>query len=243
MALTKDDYINQYTDWAKNTYGSQRDTQSQALKNAYDQNMLNINNNRSTIENDYSTGSNKLNELRGTTQADYTKAANTPDVNAAQSARKLSEMLAQKGLSRGGTYVSGQVGIMNQAAQQKNDLSSALAQALSSIGNRQSELEQQRASQLANITNQGNLYGQQYNEGVQNLANQYASQVAAAQSQAPLLAEDYLNKLYNQNLQAYQTGLGSLIDIGQITNQLNLPEGFYPGDLAKQYLSYLLQAR
>ena len=229
--LTSDQYISNYTGYMKPTYQNDYNTRLNQLTQQYQTGRQGLEQGRGTVESDYSSGLNKLNELRNTTNTDYASAINKPDVQAAQNTNRLRELMAQRGLLRGGSAVSQEAGIYNQAGQQKNDLYGSRANALSSIGNRQGELEQNRASQLGNLQGQLNLYDQQYGTNKQGLSDQLANQLTSMYSQAPLLAQDYLAKQQSQQLDAMKFAQAALLDIAGKTGQYNNPNGYLPGDI------------
>ncbi|AEG59376.1 hypothetical protein [Desulforamulus ruminis] len=269
--LTRDQYIQQQNEYAQKTYQNQYDAQKTALQQAYDRNRLGFDSSRTSIQNAYTQGGNRLNELRDQAQADYSagansineqKAAQTPlyqqsrnaaSVNAAQSARKLSELMAAKGLSRGGSFLSGQAGIQNQRAAEIGDvnrqeglfnaqmanrlaeLEQARANSLGAIGNRSAELEQTYMGDLNNLTKQEQLYGQQYSDSQRALQEALANQIAAAGLQAPLQYEDYYNQQLQNSLALAGFAWGNLSDYAAQTGNFGMPKDYKPGDFLNQF--------
>jgi hypothetical protein len=224
---SQNDYINQYITAAKLANKPSYDSQLLAAQQAYGRNKLNLEQSRGNIQNAYTTGSNQLGELRTQTAADYQtgqnqineqRAAQMPqyqqqrnqtNVDAATNARKLREIMAAKGLYRSGSAVGQELGIYNQAAQNRNDittqenlanmgfanklseLGTSQANALAGVGNRQAELLQAYNTNLSNLDQQTALYGTQLGDYEQSLAQQYADRMAEAGAQAPLNYENY----------------------------------------------------
>lgn len=270
--MTRDQYINQYKDYNKQAYQNQYNSQLNALKNQYEQNRLSFDQSKTNYQNSYTQGLNRLNELRNTAQADYTSGANkineqraaqtplyqqgrnTASVNAAQSARRLSELMAAKGLSRGGSFMSGMAGVQNQRAAEIGDinqqealfnaqlanrlaeLEQARANSLGAIGNRTAELEQTYQGDLSNLEKQRLLYEQQYAGNQRTLADLLAGQVTAAELQAPLMYEEYLNQQRANDLALQNSLFQFLINSGQLTGEFKAPTGFKVNDyLAELY--------
>jgi len=279
LALTREQYLGRYKDWASHVYGTEKDERARALRQAYERNLLGFDTSRSTVQSDYTAGRNRLGELRGTTEADYTAAQNRineqlaaqipqyqqqrnqASAQAARDAQRLREIMAARGLFRSGSAVGREADIMNRAAGSINDittqenlfrsaianrlaeLGASRANALSAIANRQAELEQNLANELARIAAAKELLGQQYGENEQALADTYARQLSAALMQAPLLYEDYANRLFNQDLAAMQFAQGVLSDVAQQTGQYNLPSQYKPGDILVALYRRLYEGR
>ncbi|MHB8918916.1 MAG: hypothetical protein ACYC4H_12895 [Desulfocucumaceae bacterium] len=256
MAYSQDDYTNQYLKAAQTANQPAYTNQLSTLRQAYDRNKLNMQQSRGNIQNTYTAGSNQLGELRSQTAADYAagqnkineqQAAQMPQyqvqrnqasAQGAQSGRTLAELMAQKGLGRSGSFLTGQVGIMNQTGGQINDISTqenlarygfanrlselgtSQANALSGIGNRQAELLQAYNQNLGNLDQQSALYGTQLGESERALQQQYADRMAAAGAQAPLAYEDYAARLAGMTGQYEgQDTLAKQLQAANIANQ------------------------
>lgn len=266
MALSRDEYLKQQNDYNKLAYEAEYDQKQQALKRAYERNKLAFDNQRTSLQNAYTQGANKLNELRDQAQADYTKgynainetraaqqplyqqARNSADVSAAQAGRRLSELMAQNGLSRSGTFLTGMAGIQNQrnatiadVNQSENQFNAQLANrlaeleqqranSLGSIGNRASELEQQYYGDLSDLSRQSSLYDTQYNEQSAAYQNQLAEQLRAAQLLAQMQYENYLQQQLSNDLALANFAWGNLSDYAAQTGNFNFPSGYKPGD-------------
>ena len=319
MALNRDQYLQQYTNYAQQANKPAYDTQTNQLKQAYERNMLGFNQGanrfgelRSQTATDYASGRNRINEQQAAQMPQYQTQRNQTSVEAASNAQRLRELMAQRGLFRSGTAVGRELGIYNQAAQNRNDITTQENLARTGFGNRLSELGMSEANafsgignRLAELEQQKALYGTQYGENEQDLARQYADRVALETARAPQAYENYAlnvagltgqyggqqtltaqqleqqrnvaaldesyrqkqlqaqqnqfnqnyalqqslqnanisNMQFNQNLAGYQAGANTLLDVAGVTGQYNNPQGFYPGDLAKQYLTLLQQGR
>lgn len=233
------DYLNQYIQSAQAGNQPALNYNQMINRQAYDRDKLNMDQSRTNIQGDYTAGVNRLNELRGQTQADfaagsnrlseqlagqlpqYTQQANQASAQGAMAARRLSELMAQKGLGRSGSFLTGQTNLMNQTRGQINDINTqrnlfqsgianrqaelgmSQANAMAGIGNRQAELLGAYNRQLGNLDQTAALYGTQQGERERALAQQYAERMAAASAQAPLTAADlYLREqAQNANLQ------------------------------------------
>lgn len=272
MALSRDKYLKQQNDYNKITYNNEYDQKQRALQQAYERNKLSFNNQRTDLQNAYTQGRNQLNELRNQSQADYTKgqnainetraaqqplyqqSRNSADVTAAQAGRRLSEILANTGRERSGTFNTGMAGVQNQRnatiadvnqsenlfnAQLNNrlaEIEQQRANSLGSIGNRAAELEQQYYGDLSGLNQQSTLYDTQYNDQRAAYQNQLAEQLRAAQLLANMQYEDYAQQQMANDLSLAGFAWGNLSDYAaQTDNGFSIPSGYKPGDFLTEF--------
>lgn len=155
------------------------------------------------INQQYGKAQNQITEQQQQLKPMYQQQRNATDVQAHQNSRRLSELMAQRGMGRTGTMMTGMAGVQNQRMGQLADINRDQSFANTQMGNRLAELEQGRAADLSRAALGYEDYGFRAEQLKQNLASlmgSYGGQQTLAAKQTAMqnaLAEAGLTGMYN----------------------------------------------
>lgn len=157
-------------------------------RDQYMQNYSNI------INQQYGKAQNQITEQQQQLQPMYQQQRNATDVQAHQNSRRLSELMAQRGMGRTGTMMTGMAGVQNQRIGQLADINRDQSFANTQMSNRMAELEQGRAADLSRASLGYEDYGFRAEQLKQSLASlEQQNELQRQQAMMNLLINYYNN--------------------------------------------------
>ena len=239
----KNNYLTQIKNYQNNLLQAQQQQKQQALQNAYQNNTQSLGSQKSTVNNAYSSAVNSINATKQAQLPQYQQQRNAASADAAQTARKVRELMAATGRFNSGTNRSQQLAVDLNRQNAIQGLNQGENQFTTQIANQLSEADNNKASALSDIASKLALLQRQYNDGTLSLTNQMESEKAAAASKAFLDAQawadatqqrgvdnsfrqgqfDYQKQLdsWNQDFQSQKYGSDQALQLAQLMGSYN----------------------
>lgn len=194
------DYQNNLINYQNNILAAQQAAKQAALRQAYENNTQSLNSQQGTVNNAYTSAVNAINATKQAQLPQYQQQRNAASADAAQAAQKVKELMAATGRYNSGMNRSQQLAVELAKQNAIAGANTAENQFNTEIGNKLSDAENQKATALADIASKLQLLQQQYNQGTLDLANQIASEKAAASSKAILDAQTWADQQRQQEI-------------------------------------------
>lgn len=228
--LSYDQFTTGYTNLANLTEQNSLNRKLADNTSVLNKTVSGLNQSRQTINNQYQSGLNKLSQTRDAQLPTYTDTANAADARTRIAAKRLSEIMAQRGLSRSGTGLMQQSDIYAQGNADVANVWRDRANFLGGLSNQANELTAQQASGLSDIDRQIALAQIQASDAERAARTEYANNMAAAPLQAALNYPELYTAQTEQAANLLATLLNYNLETGKQAGAISIPTGFKYGD-------------